>query len=651
MRSLLRATPVVFAVTSLTMAAPALAQQAAPPPPAAAPPAAAAPKAAAPQPAAPKAVAVPQAAAPVTSPPPPPPPLPAVIPSGAFAHDIPAAVPPAPPPATATVVVAAPPPPLLPVVVVKPEPTVAATPVAPNVSGISPTKEPTKMTTLSLMSLSDMREKGIITQEEYDSAMHELTETSGRQAPDGVSLLVGKWSTTLYGFVDADAIYDSTGSFNDLAGNSVVSRPGTYLGDNPRTQFSIRNSRLGFLMRAPQFHDVRASARIEMDFLGSNSTPEANSQTVTNGAANAALPSEANFFTSPEPRIRHLFLKVENPIVDALFGQTWHLFGWQDAYHPNTVQYQGVPGELYSRTPQIRLSKTMKSEDVTFDIAVAALRPPQRDSAVPEGAAAIHFALNHWTGVQTQGATGTGIMPASIAVSGDVRSFALPNYNSSASNSDQYTSERACGAIAVDAFIPVIPGDKAHMGNSLSILGEFVDGTGIADLYTGLTGGVGSPSLPSTISAVTTTTNAAGKGAAGVASGTPETIVTTTTPAPLVDPGLVYYDQFPTASGDHTVHFIQWMTIRGGIQYYLPGLDGNMWVSANVAYVASNNDAQFGINPATTLKYMDWFDVNLMGNVTPAVRLGIEYANYSQHYNDEILAVDHRVQGSAFYIF
>jgi len=507
------------------------------------------------------------------------------------------------------------------------------------------------MTTLALMSLSDMREKGIITQEEYDSAMHELTETSGRQASDGVSLLVGKWSTTFYGFVDADAIYDSTGSFQDLAGNGLVSRPGTYLGDNPRTQFSIRNSRIGFLMRAPQYHDVRASARIEMDFLGSNSTPEANSQAITNGAANAALPSEANFFTSPEPRIRHLFLKVENPVIDALFGQTWHLFGWQDAYHPNTVQYQGVPGELYSRTPQIRLSKTAKSEDVTFDIAVAALRPPQRDSAVPEGAAALHFAINKWTGVQTQGATGTGIMPASIAVSGDLRSFALPNYNSSASNSDQYTSERACGALAVDAFIPVIPGDKAHMGNSLSILGEFVDGTGMADLYTGLTGGVGSPTLPATISAVTTTTNKAGAGTSGVAAGTPETVVTSTTPAPLVDPGLVYYDNNPTATGNHTVHFIQWMTIRGGLQYYLPGLDGKLWLSANVAYVASNNDAQFGINPATTLKYMDWFDVNLMGDITPAVRLGLEYANYSQHYNDGIIAVDHRVQGSAFYIF
>jgi hypothetical protein len=159
--------------------------------------------------------------------------------------------------------------------------------------------------------------------------------------------------------------------------------------------------------------------------------------------------------------------------------------------------------------------------------------------------------------------------------------------------------------------------------------------------------------LPASVSAVTTTTTKAGTGTSGVAKGTSETIVTSTSPSPLVDPGLVYYDNNPVVggSGDHTVHFIQWITVRGGLQYYLPGLDGKMWVSGNVSYITSPNDSQFGLSASSTLKYMEWFDVNLMGDLTPAVRLGIEYANYSQHYNDGILAVDHRVQGSAFYIF
>jgi hypothetical protein len=461
-----------------------------------------------------------------------------------------------------------------------------------------------------------MREKGILTQAEYESALKDLSETSGMRVPDGNSLVIGKWSTTLYGFVESDYIYDSTQSFNDLAGSGLVAKGGTFAGNHPRSQFSIRNSRLGFRFRAPEFHEIRASAVIETDFLGSTTGVGYNS------TAGVVQLTENQFFTSPVLRIRHLYVKEESPIVDALFGQTWHLFGWQGSYHPNTVQYQGVPGELYSRTPQLRLSKTLKSDDVTFDVAVAAMRPPQRDSAIPEGEAALHFAINHWTGVQTQGSTGTTIAPASIAVSGDLRTFALPNDVAAPTT----TVQKSSGAVAVDAFIPVIPGTKETMGNSLSILGEFVWGTGIADMYTGLTGGVGYPTLPAPAPAV----------------------APAVTPAQVyadIDPGLVEY-------GVHGgVSFIQWQTIRAGLQYYFPGLDGKMWLSANWSNVSSGNTSQFGLVAAKTLKFMNWADVNIMGDLTPSIRLGVEYAAYLQTYNDETTATDHRVQGSAFYIF
>ena len=477
-----------------------------------------------------------------------------------------------------------------------------------------------------------MREKGLITQAEYESALHDLQESSGSRAPEGTSFVVGKWSTTIYGFVDADYIYDSSQSFVDLAGSTVVQRPGTYKGEHPETQFSIRNSRIGFRLRAPETHEIRSSAVIEMDFLGQTSSTSYAGNVSVPANSTATVPvvsgvTENQFFTSPYPRIRHAYVKAETPIVDALFGQTWHLFGWQSSYHPNRVQYQGVPGELYARTPQLRLSKTLKTDDVTCDVAAAAVRPPESASAIPEAEGALHFAINKWTGVQTQGATGTGIAPASIAVSGDVRTFALPEYVASPKTSVQKSS----GGVAVDAFIPVIPGSKENMGNSLSILGEFVTGSGIADMFTSLSGGVGVPAFPAPAAAV-------------VVPGMPAP----PTPAQYylpIDPGLVYYDK----TGN--VHFIDWQSIRVGLQYYLPGLDGKMWISANFSNVSSDNTSQFGLNATKTLKYIDWVDVNLMGDLTPAIRLGVEYANYSQRYNDETLAVDHRVQGSAFYIF
>ncbi len=578
MRSSFQVATVLAAVGTLAAATPARAQSTLPPPSVAPPIVAPAPALA---PAAP-----PPAAAAVPAPPP-----------------VVAPAPVAPPPPMQLQMVPPPPPPPFP-------PSVLPAPATP--SSPAPASEPV----VQFTSLRLMREKGILTQAEYESALHDLSETMGTRAPDGTSLVVGKWSTTIYGFVDADYIYDSTQSFSDLAGAGLVSKGGTFAGDHPRTQFSIRNSRLGFRFRSPEFHEIRGTAVIEGDFQGSTTGIGYNT---TSGTVQL---TENQYFTSPVLRIRHLYVKEESPIVDALFGQTWHLFGWQGSYHPNTVQFQGVPGELYSRTPQLRLSRTIKTDDVTFDIALAAMRPPQRDSAIPEGEAALHFAINHWTGVQTQGSTGTSIAPASIAVSGDLRTFALPNFASAPTTTIQKSTE----AIAVDAFLPVIPGSKDSMGNSLSILGEFVTGSGIADMYTGLNGGVGNTTLPAPPTAVAPATMAAQQFAD-------------------IDPGLAVYD---TAGA---VHFIQWQTIRAGLQYYFAGLDGKMWFSANYSNVSSNNSGQFGLTASKTLKSMNWVDANLMGDLTPAIRLGIEYAAYLQTYNDETTATDHRVQGSAFYIF
>src|SRR6185503_7726817 len=167
-----------------------------------------------------------------------------------------------------------------------------------------------------------LREKGVITQAEYDSSVRDLAESTGSQAGDALTLVVGRWSTTMYGFVEADHIFDSTESFNDGAGNGQVARPGTYQGDHSRLMFGVRNSRIGFRLRAPEYHRVRVSALLEMDFLG-NQPPGV---------------TEAAFFTNPGFRIRHFNLKMETPIVDVLVGQYWQLFGWQSIYQPNTVE-------------------------------------------------------------------------------------------------------------------------------------------------------------------------------------------------------------------------------------------------------------------------------------------------------------------------
>jgi hypothetical protein len=101
-------------------------------------------------------------------------------------------------------------------------------------------------------------------------------------------------------------------------------------------------------------------------------------------------------------------------------------------------------------------------------VDIAATRPVQRDSGMPDFAAGARLILDDWTGVQTGAATGTRISSLSIAASGLLRHVAVNDFSAS----PKRTNDLAMTAFALDAFLPIIPGSKGHMGNSLSLTGE-----------------------------------------------------------------------------------------------------------------------------------------------------------------------------------
>jgi len=423
--------------------------------------------------------------------------------------------------------------------------------------------------------------------------------------------VLAKFSATLYGFVEFDSIYDSTQSFVDLAGNGAVAREGSFAAGRSRTTFSARNSRLGFKLKGPETVSIKSSAIVEMDFLGNQP------QGAPAPAASPAV-SEASFFTSPTLRMRHLALRMETPVVDVLAGQYWKLFGWQALFHPNTVEYQGVPGQIYSRSPQLRLSHAFKSDAVTLELAIAASRPPQRDSAIPDGEAGIRIALNKWKALHTTGAAGTAVDPMSLGVSGVGRYFRLPEFSATPTA----TKSTKSFGVSVDALIPILPATTVNDGNALTLTGSYVYGQAIADLFTGLSGGVGFPALPAN--------------AMGVVPPYPQDI----------DNGLVVY------SSDGVLHPIRWQSILVGAQYYFP-TPIRMWVSANYSHLSSPNIAELGTmatNPRIFNK-SDWFDGNYFIDATGAIRFGLEYAQFRQTYLDGVKAKNSRVQVAAFYIF
>ncbi len=543
-----------------------------------------------------------------------------------------------------------------------PPPASAPTPAPAPAPALAPAPVPVLAVTsgpvLDVSTLRALRDRGTLTQAEFDAALKDIAPTTGETvAGDSPSLVLGKWSTTLYGFVEADFINDSTQSFNDVAGDASVQRQTlsgfqkqiggltTYAGNHGRTQFSIRNTRLGIQVRAPETSHIRVSGILETDFLGYVPPPS-----YTTGS-----PTEATFFTSPALRIRHAMIRIETPVVDLLIGQYWDLFGWQGVYQPNSVEIQGLPGELYARNPQLRVSKTFANDSASLEIALAALRPPSRDSEVPEGQGGLRFALPFWKGVVTNGATATSVMPFSIAVTGDYRHFIVPEMNLLPNNSlglDTYAG-------AVDIFIPVIP--AKHLGDhALSITAEGVTGSGIGDLYTGLTSG----------SFNSTTDIAAGP------SPVFPTIYNNTglAFAPIypqdVDNGLV--DFCPIAAGmpasckgnPGSLVGIQWTTLMAGLQYYLPGVGGHVWLSGNVSYQASANTQDFTrstpINAAATYygsttysvrKSEVFADGNVFVQIVPAARVGAEYAYFNDLYVDGLHGVNNRFQLSAWLIF
>ena len=160
--------------------------------------------------------------------------------------------------------------------------------------------------------------------------------------------------------------------------------------------------------------------------------------------------------------------------------------------------------------------------------------------------------------------------------------------------------------MAVDALIPVIPAaNEGDRSNRLTLVGSYVQGTGIADLITS-GGNATLPHLPN-----------------------PQQII----PAPVyeanIDDGLITFDP------DGGIHTLNWTAFRVGLQYYLPPT-GRLLFSANYTQAHSDNmaklypqggsEVELRATMADTTRYAD---ANLFWDATPALRLGIS-GQYTQ---------------------
>lgn len=417
------------------------------------------------------------------------------------------------------------------------------------------------------------------------------------------------WKILLNGFVEIDTIHDTTRSFGEYFGNGAVSRPGSLKGDNGRTQFSGRNSRLGLTVLAPAQSDWKSKAVLEFDLFGYEPTI---------GTSDPNM-SEAGYYQNPALRVRHSYLAAEKETWQMTAGQTWSLFGWQPFYFPAVVSVAPEAGELFQRTLQFAvLNSANFGTSSKLQTAVSIERPSQRDAQVPN----LNWGLRYSFESLRSGFTSTygenKTEPFSVGASGTFKQFTTPLSVAQADGQRHHNS----AAVAVDILLPLLPANGNETGNSLSFSGEFTSGTGYADALPGWTGGL-----------------------TGFASNTSAGNLGDKT---NLDAGHAGFD----ANGEFS--FINLQTWNASLQYHFPGESktftnfgyGQIF-SDNVGNLTAGGTAATAIYDKSTIYFL-----NVIRDVTKQIRLGIEYDLFSTHYfSDQSSATNERFQFTALFRF
>jgi hypothetical protein len=455
-----------------------------------------------------------------------------------------------------------------------------------------------------------------------------MTEPTPESAKAHDAATTDEWKTTLYGFVEFDAMRDSTQSFGDSVGNGSILRSDgsspvylplgteklgvTYGATHPRMVFTARNSRVGLKLAAPEAAGMKVSGLVEIDFMGN----QPNSP-FTKFGEQGVVTTESAYFTNPAVRMRHAYVKVESSIVDVLAGQYYHLFGWQPIYFPAAVSFLGLPNEIFGRTPQLRVTKTIETNPVNFQIAGAALRPPQADAGMPDLHGGIRFAVNGWKGAHMAGSGQPTHDPMSVGVTGAYRQLKVAEYANNVGDPRiaSKVAEATAFGVSIDGTIPIIPiSNLEDRSNALTVTGAYVTGAGIGDLFTGgLTGGAPYPRPEAPTGPFT------GYYAANI------------------DPGIVMFD----AAGN--LRLINWKAVMVGVQYYLPVLEGRVVVAANFTRAASDNlrqqntpdfiaEKNAGGDPTRTFRKSDYYDANVFVGITRSLKTGLSWQHVEQTF-------------------
>jgi hypothetical protein len=407
--------------------------------------------------------------------------------------------------------------------------------------------------------------------------------------------------------------------------------------------WTARDSRFGFKVAAPEWEGMRASAQIEADFGGGpagGNTAQAYGpisqyygstvmyQTGRYPPYSNNYGNETQYETTGSVRLRLAFFKMETKYVDVLVGQYWSLLGWSAIpFLSNTVTIGGSAGAIFNRNPQVRLSKVLRTNAVDVEVATGAFRGAQRDARIPDIQAGIKVSVNGWKGIHQTAYGQPSLDALQIGVSGLYRWLKIAEWADPPQN---YIKLNGWGA-AVDAFLPIIGRSRENMSNALCLTGEYNTGSGISDMYLGLTGGL-DYFQPIDMG--------------GGVNMTPPVYY-----AQNFDNGIVGHAANPLPGG--TFIPIKWTGIVAGLQYHLPIYDGKLvWISALYGQITSSNIGSVSAPPEGAFKKLVYEDASLWFGLGPAVQLGFMYMTMQNTYVDDRPSMkNHRGQGAFMFFF
>jgi hypothetical protein len=376
------------------------------------------------------------------------------------------------------------------------------------------------------------------------------------------------WDLHFNGYVEESNVFDSTRSFNG------------------RTDFSLRQTRLYLRINAPEMDGWTMKGLVEGDFLGFDPA-----FTPTGAAANGAT-AESTFYEQGTFRMRNADVVLTHDTWHVLVGQWWSLFG----YTPSYVIFNtstSTPINTFQRDAQIRLTKDMSFTDSfkwQWDVDVE--RPTQRDAGIPNVDAGVKFMYTDRKAGRLL-FDGGEFAPesTSIGVSGTYRQFVNQNTDGYVADKTTFTG----GGIAVSGFIPILTSDDGkNFKNNLSFTGEYVTGSGLADTYSGFTGG--------------TTATVAGAGQ-----------------NTNLDPGLAAFD----TSGNFQL--IQTTEFTAQLQYILP-FETLMAINLEYGRLHANNISNLVVASGAAYDYNELYAVDFVYQFNAAFRAIAEYSRVATHY-------------------